>query len=171
MATKKSPSVEGPTIRETIQTSDRKNARSSRKKAAPESAVAKRCEDCHAANAFQAWRSFKLTPAFNVGINFSVAGIPSSGKRAVIELVTATITVPGGERARLRMYTSLGIFPSNLDLVLIPQGTNVLGQEMLVATHSLRVYTDNEISFNVHRDNAQTEGTGFICISGYLADI
>lgn len=37
-------------------------------------------------------------------------------------LVTASIIVPSGEWARLRMHTSLGTVPSNLDLFLTFQG-------------------------------------------------
>jgi transposase len=87
----------------------------------------------------------------------------------VIELVTATINVPQGEFARLRMFTSLGSAPSNLDLTLTPQG-QFGGQQILMCTHNVRVYSDSLIEFNVNRDNAQTSGNAFICISGYLVD-
>src|SRR5579885_1450454 len=76
----------------------------------------------------------------------------------------------GGEWARLRMSTSIGFSASNLDLVLTPQG-QVGGQQIFVATHFVRVYSDQLIPFSVNRDNAQTEGHAFICISGYLIDI
>lgn len=132
--------------------------------------VAQQCKDCRVENAFHAWRDEHLTPSFNSFINFSSWGIPPAGKRAVIEFVTATLYVPSGERARLRMYTSLGSVASNLDLVLTPQG-QVSGREILVATHSIRVYSDQLIEFNVNRDNAQTEGDAFICISGYIIDV
>ena len=132
--------------------------------------VAQPCKECRVDNAFHAWRDQHLTPSFNWLIDFSNWGIPPAGKRAVIELVTATISVPKGESARLRMYTSLGSTPSNLDFVLTPQGT-VGGRDLFVATHSVRVYSDQLIEFNVNRDNAQTEGDAFICISGYLIDM
>ena len=126
--------------------------------------------DCRALSAFHAWREEALQPSFNVFINFNPAwGIPPAEKRAVIELVTATIHVPQGEFARLRMFTSLGSTPSNLDLTLTPQG-QVGGQQILMCTHKVRVYSDSMIEFNVNRDNAQTTGTAFICISGYLVD-
>lgn len=82
--------------------------------------------------------------------------------------VAASIEVPSGEWARLRMNTSLGSVPSNLDLVLTPQGQISTGQNVYVATHNIRSYTDGRIEFNVNRDNAQTSGHAFICISGYL---
>ena len=132
--------------------------------------VAQQCKDCRVDNAFHAWRDQHLTPSFNWSIDFSVWGIPPIGKRAVVELVTATIYVPAGERARLRMYTSLGSVPSNLDFVLIPQG-QIGSREILVGTHSVRVYSDQLIEFNVNRDNAQTEGDAFVCISGHLIDL
>lgn len=132
--------------------------------------VAQQCKDCRVENAFHEWRDQHLTPSFNWMIDFSVWGVPPTGKRAVIELVTATISVPIGESARLRMYTSLGSIPSNLDFVLTPQG-QVGGRQVLVATHSVRVYSDQLIEFNVNRDNATTEGDAFICISGYLIDV
>jgi len=132
--------------------------------------VAKRCEDCRAGSAFHAWHEQHLTPSFNWEIDFTSDVAIPSGKRAVIELVTATVSVPAGERARLRMYTSLGMAPSNLDLVMTSQGT-VDGVERLVATHALRAYSDQLIAFDVNRDNAQTEGDAFICISGYLTDV
>jgi len=92
-----------------------------------------------------------------------------AGKRAVIELVTAAIMVPAGEFARLRCHTSLGGVLSNLDLVLTSQGT-AIGKTFLAATHSLRIYADHLIDFNVHRDNAETTGHALIAISGYLVD-
>lgn len=132
--------------------------------------IAQPCKECRVDNAFHAWRDQHLTPSFNWAIDFSTWGIPPAGKRAVIELVTASIYVPSGERARLRMFTSLGSVPSNLDFVLTPQG-QVGGREILVATHTVRVYSDHLIEFNVNRDNAQTAGDAFICISGYLIDV
>lgn len=132
--------------------------------------VSRRCEDCRVENAFHAWRDHHLTPAFNYIVNFASWGIPQDGKRAVIEQVTATIYVPVGEWARLRMYTSLGLACSNLDLVVTPQG-QVGGRQILTATHRVRVYSDRLIEFAVNRDNAQTEGDVIICISGFLVDI
>ena len=126
------------------------------------------CDDCRATTAFQAWHSVDLTPSLNVLVSFADWKIVPKGKRAVIELVTAQIIVPSGEWARLRMYTSLGTVPSNLDLFLTFQG-NVSGNAMYDATHSLRVYTDNEIDFDINRDNATTNGSALICISGYIA--
>ena len=129
-----------------------------------------RCDDCRALTAFHAWRSVDMGPSFNTSIHFNPSwGIPPGGKRAVIELVTATISVPSGEFARLRMFTSLESAASNLDFVLTPQGT-FAGRTLLVATHSVRVYSDGLIDFNVNRDNAQTSGHAFICLSGYLVD-
>jgi hypothetical protein len=87
----------------------------------------------------------------------------------VIELVTASVNVPQGESARLRMFTSLGTTPSNLDLFLTPQGVGSDGNSIFVATHNIRVYSDNLILFNVNRDNAQTNGYALICISGYIS--
>ncbi|HKO96521.1 MAG TPA: hypothetical protein VJU86_06005 [Pyrinomonadaceae bacterium] len=167
MATKKNPSAEAPTIRKEVRISDRKKARASKARGP---SAAKGCDDCRAATAFHAWRSVTMPPSWNMGVHFSIAGIPAPGKRAVIELVTATITVPAGEKARLRMFTGLGQAASNLDFVLTSQGI-VSGKEVLVATHSVRVYSDNLIDFNVNRDNPQTPGDAFICISGYLVDV
>lgn len=126
------------------------------------------CDDCRAMTAFQAWHSVDLTPSFNVAVSFDDWKIVPKGKRAVIELVTAQIIVPSGEWARLRMYTSLGSVPSNLDLFLTFQG-NVSGNAIYDATHSLRVYSDNSIDFDINRDNATTSGSALICISGYIA--
>jgi hypothetical protein len=134
-----------------------------RRKAMPE------C-DCRALSAFHAWRDETLPPSWNMNISFNPAwGIPPPGKRAVIELVTATIYVPSGEFARLRMFTNLGPAASNLDFTLTPQG-QVAGQRILTCTHAVRVYSDSQIDFNVNRDNAQTTGSALICISGYLVD-
>jgi hypothetical protein len=128
------------------------------------------CKECRVNNAFQATMSSALPASYNMLINFNSWNIVPPGKRAVIELVTASIEVPAGERARLRMYTSLGYTPSNLDLVVTHQGqTN--GREILICTQSLRVYTDNEIMFNINRDNPFTTGYALICISGYLVDL
>ena len=125
------------------------------------------CDDCCATMAFHAWRDQHMTPSFNWFIDFGGSGIPPAGKRAVIELVTATVTVPQGEMARLRMLTSLGSMPSNFDLFLTPQGV-VAGNQLLVATHAIRAYSDSLIEFSVNRDNAQTEGDALVCISGYI---
>ena len=125
------------------------------------------CDDCRATTAFQAWHSVDLTPSFNVEVSFDDWKIVPKSKRAVIELVTAQIIVPSGEWARLRMGTSLGSVPSNLDLFLTFQG-NVSDNAIYVATHSLRAYTDNEIGFDINRDNATTSGSALICISGYI---
>lgn len=125
------------------------------------------CDDCRATTAFQASQSVDLTPSFNVGVSFDDWNIVPKGKRAVIELVTAQIIVPEGEWARLRMFTSLGSVPSNLDLFLTFQG-NVGGKAIYDATHSLRAYSDNDIDFNINRDNATTTGSALICISGYI---
>jgi hypothetical protein len=126
------------------------------------------CEDCRAATAFHAWNNIDLTPSNNYFVSFADWNIVPKGKRAVIELVTAQIVVPSGEWARLRMYTSLGFVPSNLDLFLTFQG-NVSGSAIYDATHALRAYTDNEIDFDISRDNATTSGFAVICISGYIA--
>jgi hypothetical protein len=131
--------------------------------------VAAQCEDCRATTAFHAWHDVDLPPAFNVAVSFADYGIPPAGKKAVIELVTATISLPAGEWARLRLFTSLGFAASNLDFVL-NAGGQVGGQSILVATHTIRAYSDSLIEFNVNRDNASTAGHAFICISGYVAD-
>ncbi|MGB8206274.1 MAG: hypothetical protein WCF69_01485, partial [Mycobacterium sp.] len=123
---------------------------------------------CRAATAFQAWHSVDLIPSVNVSVSFDDWKIVPKGKRAVIELVTAQIVVPEGEWARLRMYTSLASVPANLDLFLTFQG-NVGGNAIYDATHSLRAYSDNEIDFDINRDNATTTGSALICISGYIA--
>lgn len=131
---------------------------------------ARQCVDCRVANAFHAWNEQHLTPSYNWMIDFRGWGIPPLGKRAVIEQITATISVPSGEWARLRLFTSLGPIPSNLDLTLTSQG-QIAGTQILVATHSVRIYSDHMIEFNVSRDNALTEGTALICISGFLIDL
>ncbi len=123
----------------------------------------KECQDFCALHAYHSWHDQHLTPSFNWLFDIPVP----TGKLFVIELVTATISVPAGERARLRMYTSLGTAPSNLDLTLSPQGV-VNGRAIYVATHSLRAYTDGLLEFDVNRDNATTEGDAFVCVSGYL---
>ena len=168
MATKQKAVSKSAPIREALEARAQKATMAERQYV--KTLVAQQCKDCRVDNAFHAWREQHLTPSFNWFIDFSSWGIPPAGKRAVIELVTATISVPSGERARLRMFTSLGSVPSNLDFVLTPQG-QVGGREILVCTHSVRVYSDQLIEFNVNRDNAQTVGDAFICISGYLIDV
>jgi len=130
--------------------------------------AAARCDDCRATTAFQAWQHVDLPPSFNVNVSFASWNIVPKGKRAVIELVTAQAAIPSGEWVRLTMNTSLGSVPSNFDLVFSFQG-NVGDKAFYVATHSLRAYTDNEIAFTIHRDNATTTGSALICVSGYVA--
>jgi len=121
------------------------------------------CKDPCVMSAFQEWHDAKLTPSFNFELSFTVP----SGTRLVIEFVTAWIQVPIGEAARLRMYTGLGTSPSNLDLVVTPQGI-AGGQQVYVATHHLRAYSDGFLAFNINRDNAVTPGYALICVSGHL---
>jgi hypothetical protein len=168
MTTRKNKTVEASTVREVLPVSERQ-AQEVSTPILKRRAHAPSCDDCRALTAFHAWRSADLTPSFNTIIDFGNWGIPPDGKRAVIEFVTASVTVPHGERARLRMFTSLGSTPSNLDFVLTPQGT-ISGKDVLVGTHSIRAYTDGLIEFDVNRDNAQTTGYALICISGYLVD-
>jgi hypothetical protein len=124
------------------------------------------CEDCRAITAFQTWQDVPLPPGWNIAVEF--AKVVPQGKRGVIELVTASISVPAGEWASLRMYTTLGGGPtSQIDLFLTFQG-NSFGQSNYVVTHSLRAYTDNAIAFNINRDNGTTSGSAFICLSGYI---
>jgi hypothetical protein len=111
----------------------------------------------------------ELTPSFNVAVSFADYEIPPPAKRAVIELVTSQVVVPQGEWAGLRMFTSLGAIPSNLDLFMTFQG-NVSGKSVYEPTHSIRAYSDGLIEFNINPDNAECSGYALICISGYLAD-
>ena len=121
------------------------------------------CDPC-AQNAYLEWHDQDLTPSFNWELNFS----PPEGCRLVVELVTATVQVPAGESARLRMFTGFsGGQAGNFDLALTPQGI-VGGTAVYVATQYVRTYTDGFLAFNVNRDNPVTEGYALICASGYL---
>jgi hypothetical protein len=83
----------------------------SKPKAAP-------CDQC-AADAFVQWADDQLGPAFNSEIAFN----PPQGQRLVIEFVTATVEVPAGESARLRMFTGFSNGQAgNFDLALTLQG-------------------------------------------------
>lgn len=168
MKKKDRPPLEASTIRETV---ERVSPELNPKAPPIKTKVRMGCEDCRAENAFHAWSSAPL-PAHT--FNYSMVltdnvNIPS-GKRAVIELVTATISVPIGERALLRLWTSLGHSPSNLDLALTPHG-ELFGLDQLVATHALRVYSDHTIELNVSRNNSESEGYAVVCISGYFVDV
>ena len=121
------------------------------------------CKEPCVMSAFQGWQDANLTPSWNYMLSFPVP----AGKRLVIELVSSLIQVPAGETARLRMYTGLPMGPSNLDLVVTPQGV-VSGQSVYVATHYLRSYTDGFLEFNINRDNPFTSGYALICVSGHL---
>lgn len=110
------------------------------------------------------WQEAQLAPSFNAEVSFQLP----QGQRLVVELVTATIEVPAGESARLRMFTGFSNGQAgNFDLALTAQGI-VNGQSVYVATHLLRAYADNLLAFNVNRDNASTPGSALICVSGYL---
>jgi hypothetical protein len=168
MSKSKIASSERPPVRREVEVTESRAATLAR--APVQAVVSKSCEDCRASTAFQLWHDVTLSPSFNFFIDFTADLTIPSGKRAVIELVTAQIEVPAGEKARLRMYTSLGMTASNLDLWVTPQG-QVSGKDVFVATHTLRAYTDHDIRFNINRDNASTEGYALICMSGYLADM
>jgi hypothetical protein len=121
------------------------------------------CDSC-AADGFLQWRDAQLEPSFNVEIAFD----PPQGQRLVIEFVTATVEVPAGESARLRMFTGFSNGQAgNLDLVLTQQGI-VNGKSVFVATHLARTYTDGFLAFNVNRDNPTTPGYALVCVSGYV---
>ncbi len=124
---------------------------------------AKECQDWCALHGYHAWHEQHMTPSYNWMFDIPIP----AGKLFVVELVTAQILVPAGESARLRMYTSLGPSPSNLDLFLTPQGV-ANGNAIYVATHALRAYSDGPVGFDVNRDNAVTEGDAFVCMSGHL---
>jgi hypothetical protein len=138
--------------------------------AAVQARVAQSFEETAAAeNTFHVWRNQHLVPAHNRSIDFTNEVRVPAGKRAVIEVVTATISIPNGEDVRLRMYTSLGPAAYDIDLCLALQG-QMRGRQILVATECRQVYSDYLIEFNVGRDNAQTEGDAFIGVSGYFTD-
>jgi len=120
------------------------------------------CDPC-ASEAYLEWRDVQLVPSFNVEIAFN----PPQGQRLVVEFVTATVEVPAGESARLRMFTGFSNGQAgNFDLALTAQGV-VNAQSVYVATHSVRAYTDGFLAFNVNRDNPNTTGTALICVSGH----
>ena len=137
----------------------------------------RQCKDCKAETAFHAWHDIQLPASLNVFVDFSDWGIPQTGTRVVIELVTAQVVVPHGDTVRLRMYTSLGSVPSNIDLVVTPQGgfTNLVDPthllDVFVATHAIRAYSDALIEFDINRSTDQGGGSALICISGYLAKV
>jgi len=121
------------------------------------------CDTC-ATDAFLQWHDAQLEPSFNVEIAFQ----PPQGQRLVIEFVTATVEVPAGESARLRMFTGFSNGQAgNFDLALTPQGI-VNGQSVYVGTHTVRAYTDGSLAFNINRDNATTPGYALVCVSGYV---
>ena|SRR5215211_3068334 len=129
--------------------------------------------DFRAQNAFQKCLEDDLEPGFEVPFNFEIP----DGKRLVIELITAQVLVPAGERARLRLVTYSGTDVYKFDLALTSQG-RVGGQaEVLVATHAIRAYADKhpspneDFQVNVNRDNKETPGHALICVSGYLVDL
>jgi len=165
MAKQRSKTETGTPVRDAAGASGRSESLA---RAGVRTVTAGMCEDCRAATAFQAWHQVALPASFNMMVSFADWKLIPNGKRAVIELVTAQITVPDGEWVRLRMYTSLGTVPSNIDLAVAYQGS-LAGNAVYVATHSLRAYSDNEIDFDISRDNATTEGTALICVSGYIA--
>src|SRR5215204_7340409 len=74
--------------------------------------------DFRAQNAFQQCLEDDLEPGSEVSFNFEIP----DGKRLVIELVTAQVLVPAGERARLRLVTYSGTDAYKFDLVLTSQG-------------------------------------------------
>ena len=120
METKEKPVLETSSIRTAVEMPSQQAAVASIPLV--KTLVSHQCKECRVDNAFHAWRDQHLTPSFNWLIDFTGNVNIPAGKRAVIELVTASISVPIGERARLRMYTSLGFAPSNLDFVLTSQG-------------------------------------------------
>ena len=121
------------------------------------------CDTC-AADAFVLTFEADLPPSYNAEYLFTL----QESQRRVIEFVTATVEVPAGESARLRMYTGLSNGAAgNFDLALTPQGI-AEGQSVYVCTHQVRLYTDGFLGINVNRDNATTSGTVLMSVSGYL---
>ena len=128
--------------------------------------------DFRAQNAFQKCLEEDLEPGFEVPFNFEIP----DGKRLVIELVTAQVLAPAGERARLRLVTHSDADVYKFDLALTSQG-QVGGLDVLVATHAIRAYADNrpsaseDFQINVNRDNEVTPGHALISVAGYLVDL
>jgi|ERR1700674_3320641 len=127
-------------------------------------------EEPAVADGFHVGRNHQhLVPAFNLSIDFTDDVVVPAGKRAVIEFMTATISVPDGEAVHLRMRTSLGSTAYDTDLCLATQG-QTSGRQILVAADCGPVYSDYLLEFNIGRDNTQTEGDAFIAVSGYFAN-
>jgi len=138
---------------------------SSSKKVSPSLAAAAALApcDCRARNAFHQFRVKSLLSNLSVALSFAIP----ANTRVVIETITARITVPAGEMARLRLVTVLGNTASNLDLTVMPQGV-VGGKQILVATHPIRAYADSLLECVVTRDTQSNIGDATVCISGYL---
>ena len=142
---------------------DRATHRAKVARAAAAKPKAAPCDQC-AADAFLQWADAQLGPSFNWEIGFN----PPQGQRLVIEFVTATVEVPAGESARLRMFTGFSNGQAgNFDLALTPQGVRN-GQSIYVVSDMVRAYTDGFLAFNINRDNAVTDGYALICVSGYV---
>jgi hypothetical protein len=120
-----------------------------------------------AATAFQAWKEVDSVTDTSANIDFADWNIVPKGKRAVIELITASILTPPDTWPSLGLNTAVGTANLNLNLSVTPQGQTA-NWATYVATHSLRVYTDGIIVFGVRCP--KPTGAVLISISGYIAD-
>jgi hypothetical protein len=98
-------------------------------------------------------------------------GVPS-GKRLVIETVTARCYVPPGQVPFIELTTVLGTSP--IDHFLAPVKTGVFGSsEIFAATNAVRLYADagTIVTFRFSRSLSTGLAGCSLTISGYLEDV
>jgi len=94
-------------------------------------------------------------------------------KRMVIENVSFHTALPAGQNLHsARLATVLNGLTQH-QLVVVPQGTDSVGQQIFVGSQAVRLYADagSTVEFSYHRSGSVGSPQGSVAISGYLVDI
>jgi hypothetical protein len=102
------------------------------------------------------------------------------GKRAVIEFVTGTVTLPFGQRplqlvvqAPLSDFKNGGIASNQYPLVMTPVGSDGSGNDVFGFSQTVRIYEDGGTQplGSAVRNATTGDGSGAIQISGYFVSL
>lgn len=143
-------------------------SRPAAKAATGDRALVPGCKDPTAFSAFVMWRSNPTSEAVGSIVDFAEELALAKAERAVVEHVSARVSVPKGTHVRFRMFTSLGYSAGNIDLIAAYQGC-IHGKDVHVVSHSMRAYTDRMLQVVCEADDAGASEDLLVCVSGYIA--
>ena len=121
---------------------------------------------------FQEERNISVSSGSGGGSDVVVA-VPS-GKRLVIESVTARVNLAQGDTPALELVVRAGPPHEHEHYILVSfQGQAGDGRVLYVGTHDLRAYADPETNVRVQfgRSNADSPASASVTVSGYFVDV